>query len=80
MVRDLIVNSTSAAKGVMVNKVTNQKLSVNETQNMLEMLINIRNICCHNDKLYGFIHNKVHIMNNPYHNHFNLKKNEIIEK
>ena len=52
MVRDLIVNSTSAAKGVMVNKVTNQKLSVN----------------------------KVHIMNNPYHNHFNLKKNEIIEK
>lgn len=42
---------------------------------MLEMLINIRNICCHDDKLYGFTHNKVHIMNTSYHSHFNLKKN-----
>lgn len=76
MIRDLIMNSTSAAKGVIVNKITMQKLNVSETQNMLEMLINIRNICCHDDKLFGFIHNKVHIMNTPYHSHFNLKKND----
>lgn len=76
MIRDLIMNSTSAAKGVIVGKITTQKLSVSETQNMLEMLINIRNICCHDDKLYGFVHNKVHIMNTPYHSRFNLKTND----
>lgn len=75
MIRDLIVNSTSAAKGCIVNKITTKKLTVNETQNMLELLVNLRNICCHDDRLYGFIHNKVHIMNTPYHKHFNLKQN-----
>lgn len=75
MIRDLIMNSTSAAKGVIINRITTKKLTVSEAQNMLEMLINIRNICCHNDKLFGFIHNKVNIMNTPYHKYFNLKTN-----
>lgn len=77
MVRDLILNSDSAAKGVIAKKIVNDKtLNVNEVKNMLEILINIRNCCCHDDKLYGFIHRKVHIMNTPYHQYFDLLQNE----
>ena len=77
MVRDLILNSDSAAKGVITKKIVNDKtLNVNEVKNMLEILINVRNCCCHDDKLYGFIHRKVHIMNTPYHQHFDLLQNE----
>lgn len=80
MVRDLILSSNSAAKGVITKKIVNDKeLNFNEVKNMLELLINIRNCCCHDDKLYGFIHRKVHIMNTPYHQHFNLLKNETGE-
>ncbi len=67
------MNSTSATKGIIVSKITTQKLSVSETQKMLGMLINIRNICCHDDKLFGFIQNKVNIMNTPIHQYFDLK-------
>ena len=77
MVRDLILNSDSAAKGVISKKLVNDKtLKFNEIKNMLEILINIRNCCCHDDKLYGFVHRKVHILDTPYHLHFNLEKNK----
>ena len=77
MVRDLILNSDSAAKGVISQKIVNDDtLKFSEVKNMLEILINIRNCCCHDDKLYGFIHRKVHILNTPYHLHFDLEKNE----
>lgn len=77
MIRDLILCSNSAVKGYITKKIVNDKsLNVSEVKNMLEMLIDLRNICCHDDKLYGFIHNKVHIMTTPYHIHFNLLKND----
>jgi len=77
MVRDLILNSNSATKGYITKKIVNDKnLKVNEVKNMLEMLIHLRNICCHDDKLYGFIHRKVHIMDTEYHKHFQLNKNQ----
>ncbi len=77
MVRDLILNSDSAAKGVISQKIVNDNtLKFSEVKNMLEIIINIRNCCCHDDKLYGFIHRKVHILNTPYHLYFDLEKNE----
>ncbi len=75
MIRDLIFNSTSAAKGYISKKLVNDKsLNAKEVKNMLEMLITYRNICCHDDKLIGFIHNKVNVMDTNYHQYFNLRK------
>ncbi len=75
MVRDLIMVQKTNAKDHVCKKIVNNPLKVIEVQNMLELLITYRNICCHDDKLLGYIHNKVNIMNTKYHNHFNLKKN-----
>ena len=33
-----------------------------------------KNICCHDDKLCGYIHDKINIPNTQYHQYFNLKK------
>lgn len=75
MVRELILNSNSATKGYVTKKIVNDKtLNVKEVKNMLELLIHIRNICCHDDKLYGFFHKKVRVMTTPYHKYFNLKE------
>lgn len=76
MVRDLITNSKSATKGYIVGKICNDKsVNFNDVKNMLEMLTTIRNICCHDDKLIGHLHKKVHVMNTTYHQHFNFKVN-----
>ena len=74
MVRDLIMTQKSNAKDHVCKKIANNNLKVVEAQNMLELLITYRNICCHDDKLLGYIHKKVNIMNTPYHSKFNLKK------
>ena len=75
MIRDLIMIQKSNAKDHVCKKITSHNLKVVEIQNMLELLITYRNICCHDDRLISYIHSKVNIMNTPYHKHFNLKKN-----
>ncbi len=76
MTRDLIFSQESGIKGYVSKKIVKDKaIKAIEVQNMLELLITYRNICCHDDKLLGYIHNKVNIMNTKYHDHFNLKKN-----
>lgn len=75
MVRDLIMTQKSNAKDHVCKKVAKSNLKVVEVQNMLELLITYRNICCHDDRLLGYIHKKVNIMNTPYHSKFNLNKN-----
>lgn len=80
MVRDLIANSKSSAKGVISKKISNDGLlNYKEVQNMLELLIIIRNICCHDDKLIGYVHKKVRVMNTKYHKYFNIETNDFDE-
>lgn len=75
MIRDLIMVQKSNAKDHVCKMIVNDStLKVNEVQTMLELLITFRNICCHDDKLIDYIHNKVNIMDTPYHSNFNLKK------
>ena len=75
MIRDLIMIQRSNAKDHVCKKIVNDNtLKVSEVQNMLELLITYRNICCHDDKLIDYIHSKVNIMTTKYHTHFNLLK------
>jgi len=77
VVRDLICISGSSVKGYIGKKIVNdKKLKFKEVNNMLELLIHLRNICCHDDKLFGFEHNKVRIMNTEIHEYFKIKKNK----
>lgn len=76
MIRDLIMNQKSNDKDhICKSLVIDKTLKVTEIQNLLELLITYRNICCHDDKLLGFIHSKVNIRTTSYHSHFNLLKN-----
>lgn len=76
MIRDLIMNQKSNDKDhICKSLVSDKTLKVTEIQNLLELLITYRNICCHDDKLFGFIHSKVNIKTTSYHSHFNLLKN-----
>ena len=76
MTRDLIFSQEPGIKGFVAKKIVKDKsVKAIDVQNMLELLITYRNICCHDDRLISYIHSKVNIMNTPYHKHFNLKKN-----
>jgi len=76
MIRDLIMNQKSNDKDHICKTLVNdKKLKVCEVQNFLELLITYRNICCHDDKLLGFIHSKVNIRTTKYHYQFSLLKN-----
>lgn len=77
LIRDLIMIQKSNAKDHVCKEIVNDKnLRVIEIQNMLELLITYRNICCHDDKLIGYIHKKVNILTTPFHKYFNLKKSK----
>ena len=79
MIRDLIMNQKSSDKDHICKELVNdKKLKVFEVQTFLELLITYRNICCHDDKLFGFIHNKINIRTTKYHHQFNLLKNSNV--
>ena len=75
MIRDLIMNQKSNDKDHICKELVNDSnLKVFEVQTFLELLITYRNICCHDDKLFGFVHNKINIRTTKYHHQFNLLK------
>jgi abortive infection bacteriophage resistance protein len=82
MIRDMFYVSKTSDKDYMKNKLTKEKININETANMLRLLVRVRNICCHDDILLSFVDDKLGIKTTKYHNFFNLKKdknNNIIQ-
>ena len=76
MIRDLIVCQKNSDKDHIYKKLVNDKNVKNgEIPTFLELLITYRNICCHDDKLIGYIHNKVNIKTTKYHHQFDLLNN-----
>lgn len=77
MIRDLIFCQDVGVKSYVSKKIIfNKNASTKDVQNMLELLVTYRNICCHDDVLCGFRHRKVNIMNTPYHCQFKLTKDK----
>jgi len=76
MVRDLITIQKPNVKDHINKELVNNNMKIVEMLNMLELLITYRNICCHDDKLIGYIHNKVNIPNTKYHKHFGFIKDK----
>jgi len=74
LVRDMFYVSKSSDKDHMKGKLTSECVNSSEVENMLRLLVRVRNICCHDDILLSFIDDKIGIKNTKYHKEFNLIK------
>lgn len=72
LLRDLYYISKPNDKDHMCKKLTKEPISSHELETILEFLVNIRNICCHDEILFSYIHEKTMIPNTKYHKYFNF--------
>lgn len=70
LLRDLYYISKSNDKDHMCRELTNEKVSSRDMETILEFLVKIRNMCCHDEILFSFIHEKTMIPNTQYHRYF----------
>lgn len=70
LIRDLLFISKPNDKDHICKKLTNEKISSNDLDTILEFLVKTRNICCHHELLYSFINNDIQIPTTKYHKYF----------
>lgn len=55
----------------MCRELTEEDVTCSELETILEFLVKIRNICCHDEMLFSFVHEEIMIPNTEYHKYFN---------
>ena len=70
LVRDLYFISKPNDKDHIRRNITNKNISSRDLETILEFLVKIRNICCHNEILLSFMNEQDTIPDTNYHKYF----------
>lgn len=70
LIRDLYFISKSNDKDHIRRNITNENISSRDLETILEFLVKIRNICCHNEVLLSFMNEQDTIPDTNYHKYF----------